>query len=94
MLGRLFVVWVVPVSVVAVRIIYTRVRAGTPTIVPVAVSAIKVHATHPIVQTVDIVTSGELVKTRSWEGEHGFEQHNRVVDRGEYAERGHLGREY
>ena len=35
---------------------------------------------------------GELMKARSWKSERGFEQHDRVVDRGKYAERGHLGR--
>ena len=37
--------------------------------------------------------SSELMKARSWKSKRGFEQHDRVVDRGEYAERGHLGRE-
>ena len=36
--------------------------------------------------------SGELMKARSWECKRGFEQHDRVVDRGEYAERWHFGR--
>jgi hypothetical protein len=55
MSGRLSTVQIVRVFVVVVWVVCTRVRAGTPIVVPVVVPAVKVHAIHLIVQIIDIV---------------------------------------